>query len=320
MKVLAWHVHGSWMNAFVRGPHTYVLPTLPEGGPWGLGRAGRPWPDNVVEAGEAELADTDVDIVVLQRPEEIERAERLLGRKPGRDVPAVFVEHNTPLGNVPDTRHPLADQSEIPIVHVTHFNQLCWDSGQAPVMVIPHGVPDPGEQYTGSVERAAVVINEPVRRGRRTGTDLLPAFSRAAPLDVFGMGLDGLGDHLGLGPDRLRPVGDLPMGDLHRELASRRLYLHTARWTSLGLSLLEAMLLGMPVVALATTEAAVTVPKQAGFAATDVGALTTAVRELIADPELARSAGKAAREHALANHGLDAFLHNWETLFGRVVA
>ena len=37
-------------------------------------------------------------------------------------------------------------------------------------------------------------------------------------------------------------------------MARRRLYLHPVRWTSLGLSLLEAMHLGMPVVALATTE------------------------------------------------------------------
>ncbi|MBN6038379.1 glycosyltransferase [Amycolatopsis sp. 195334CR] len=320
MKVLAWHVHGSWMDAFVRGRHTYVLPVRPEGGPWGLGRADRPWPDNVVEADEAELADSELDLVVLQRPEEIERAERLLGRRPGRDVPAVFVEHNTPLGGVPDTRHPLADQSEIPIVHVTHFNQLIWDSGQAPVMVIPHGVPDPGEQYTGATERAAVVINEPRRRGRRTGTDLLPAFCRAAPVDLFGMGLAGINEHTGVDGERLRPIGDLPLADLHRELATRRLYLHTARWTSLGLSLIEAMHLGMPVVALATTEAAVTVPKEAGFVATDVGALTTAIRQLIDDPGLARAAGKAAREHALAHHGLEAFLHNWDTLFGRLMA
>ncbi|MFI6028216.1 glycosyltransferase [Amycolatopsis magusensis] len=320
MKVLAWHVHGSWMNAFVRGQHTYLLPKLAEAGPWGLGRAGRPWPDNVLDVDADELGDTEVDIVVLQRPEEIDRAEKLLGRRPGRDVPAVFVEHNTPLGDVPDSRHPLAGQSDIPVVHVTHFNQLVWDTGDAPVMVIPHGVPDPGELYTGTEERAAVVINEPIRRGRRTGTDLLPAFCRAAPVDVFGMGLDGLNEHTGVAGDRLRPIGDLPLGDLHRELASRRLYLHTARWTSLGLSLLEAMHLGMPVVALATTEAAVTVPQEAGLVATDVGALTTMIRRLIEDPDLARSAGKAAREHALATHGLEAFLRNWDTLFGRVMA
>ena len=51
---------------------------------------------------------------------------------------------------------------------------------------------------------------------------------------------------------------------MHAELARRRAYLHLCRWTSLGLSLIEAMAIGMPVVALATTEAVVAVPPDAG--------------------------------------------------------
>ena len=47
-------------------------------------------------------------------------------------------------------------------------------------------------------------------------------------------------------------------------MARRRVYLHPVRWTSLGLSLIEAMHLGMPVVALDTTEAAEAVPPEAG--------------------------------------------------------
>ena len=42
-----------------------------------------------------------------------------------------------------------------------------------------------------------MVINEPVRRWRVTGTDLLPRFAEIAPLDVFGMEVAGLADHLG---------------------------------------------------------------------------------------------------------------------------
>ena len=29
---------------------------------------------------------------------------------PGRDLPAIFLEHNTPKTDVPSTRHPLADE------------------------------------------------------------------------------------------------------------------------------------------------------------------------------------------------------------------
>ena len=37
MKVLAWHVHGSWMTSFVSGPDSYLLPVLPGRGPDGRG-------------------------------------------------------------------------------------------------------------------------------------------------------------------------------------------------------------------------------------------------------------------------------------------
>jgi hypothetical protein len=265
------------------------------------------------------LAGTDVDLVVLQRPGEIKLAEDWLGRRLGRDVPAVYVEHNTPRRDVPVTRHPLAGRSDIPVVQVTYFNALMWDCGRAPTQVIEHGVVDPGERYTGRLGRAAVVINEPVRRWRVTGTDLLPVFARVMPLDVFGMGLDGLTRTTGVNAGRLATVGDLDSERLATEMADRRLYLHTARWTSLGLSLIEAMHLGMPVVAVASTEVARAVPPEAGAVSADMDELTEAVRDLVEEPETARRMGKCAREFALRHYGLDAFLRNWQLVFDRMV-
>ena len=319
MRILLWHVHGSWTDAFVHGPHEYLLPTLPEGGPWGLGRADRDWPDSVREVHPDRLAQEDVDVVVLQRPEELTRAHELLGRRPGEEIPAVYVEHNTPRGDVPNTVHPLAAQDAIPIAHVTHFNDLMWDSGGAPTAVIEHGIRDPGAQYTGELARLAVVSNEPVRRWRVTGTDLLPGFARVGPLDVFGMGGEGLPEATGLPPERLGVLGDLDRSELHRQLARRRVYLHPVRWTSLGLSLLEAMHLGMPVVALATTEALRAVPPEAGVLSTDVAELRRAAARLLADPQEAARRGAAGRAHALQKYGLGRFLADWDALLHRHV-
>ncbi|WP_028661811.1 glycosyltransferase [Saccharomonospora saliphila] len=313
MRLLLWHVHGSWTTAFVRGGHTYLLPTVDDRGPWGRGRCGRDWPDTAVEVPHTRLRDAEVDAVVLQRPEELDLAERWLGRRPGRDVPAVYVEHNTPREHAATSRHPLADRTDIPIVHVTHFNELMWDNGDAPTVVIDHGVVDPGHHYTGELARAAVLINEPVRRNRIVGADLLGAFGRVAPVDLYGMGLEGVTT------PGVRCVGDLPQERLHEHMARRRVYVHTARWTSLGLSLIEAMHLGMPVVAVASTEAATAVPEDAGVVSTDLARLTSAVETLCAQPEFAARLGKAAREHALAHFGLDTFLHRWDALFDRLL-
>ena len=52
-----------------------------------------------------------------------------------------------------------------------------WDCGRAPTMVIEHGIPDPGHRYTGGIDRLAAVVNEPVRRWRVAGTDLLLAMA-----------------------------------------------------------------------------------------------------------------------------------------------
>lgn len=318
MRILLWHVHGSWTDAFVRGTHEYLLPVLPGQGPWGLGRAGRPWPSSVREVQLDKLDADSVDAVVLQRPEELAEVTRVLGRTPGRDLPAAYVEHNTPRGDVPNSVHPLADQRNIPVVHVTHFNDLFWDSGSAPTVVIEHGIPDPGRTYTGEIPELAAVVNEPVRRGRTAGTDLLGRFAEAAPLRIFGMGAHGLSGAAGIPAPRLTVRGDLPMGELHQEMSRCRVYLHPFRWTSLGLALLEAMHLGMPVVVLATTEAVRAVPPEAGAISTSVDELVRSARFLIDNPQEARSRGGIAREAALERYGLPAFLAAWDSLLGEL--
>lgn len=313
MRILLWHVHGSWTDAFVRGRHEYLLPVLPDAGAWGLGRGGRDWP-NATEVVLADLDPDSVDAVVLQRPEEIAEVQRVLGRTPGADLPAVYLEHNTPKGDVPFTRHPLAEQRDIPIVHVTYFNDLFWDSGEARTTVVEHGIADPGYLYTGDDEALAVVVNEPVRRGRVTGTDLLPRFAETAPLRVFGMGGAELPAAVGLPEDRLTVRGDLPTARLHAELAACRAYLHPLRWTSLGLALLEAMHLGMPVLVLDTTEASRAVPPEAGVVSNNLAELQRCATLLMKDPEEARRRGLAAREAALGRYGLARFLSDWDTI------
>ncbi len=309
MRIFLWHVHGSWTTAFVHGRHEYLIPVLPDRGPDGLGRAQTyTWPDRAVEVTPEEAAEAEVDVVILQRPQELEGlAERWLGgRRPGRDVPAIYVEHNAPQGRIAEMRHPAADRPDLMLVHVTHFNYLFWDAGSTPTRVVEHGIVDPGYRYTGELGRAAVVINEAKRRWRVTGTDLLPCLGAEVPLDLFGMKTEPLGGE------------DLPQAALHDEMARRRVYLHPIRWTSLGLSLLEAMHLGMPVVALATTEVPEAVPLEAGVVSTRVDVLKRALRLFVNDPDEARSAGKAARAAALSRYGLDRFLSDWDEILMEV--
>ncbi|MFI7428835.1 glycosyltransferase [Micromonospora sp. NPDC049836] len=318
MNVLLWHVHGSWTTSFVHGRHRYLVPVTPDRGPYGLGRARTyAWPDSAVEVTPEELRTAQVDLVILQRPEELELAERWLGRRPGRDLPAIYVEHNTPKGDVPNTRHPMADRDDLLLTHVTAFNELFWDNGGTRTTVVEHGVVAPAVEWTGELDRLAVVTNEPVRRWRVTGTDLMPRFAAVAPLDVFGMGVAGLPEALAAaGAPGLPVTGheDLPQDRMHAEVARRRAYLHLCRWTSLGLSLIEAMTMGMPVIALATTEAVEAVPPGAGVLSTRMDTLVEAAHWLAADRDAAYRLGARAREVAKERYGLDRFLADWDRL------
>jgi glycosyltransferase involved in cell wall biosynthesis len=312
MRILLWHVHGSWTTALVQGEHTYVLPVLPDRSENGRGRAETwDWPDSAVDVTPEEAEEAEVDVVILQRPHELHGlAEQWLGgRVPGVDLPAVYLEHNAPQGRIADMVHPAADRPDLTLVHVTHFNDLFWDSGSTPTRVIEHGVVDPGYRYLGELPRAAVAINEAGRRGRVTGTDLVGRFADRVPLDLFGIGAGSLG-----GTENLRQE------ELHDELARRRVYLHPIRWTSLGLSLIEAMHIGMPVVALATTEAPEAVPPEAGVISTRVETLADAACRYVADRDIAREAGLAARKAALERYGLKRFLADWDELLAEVVA
>ena len=300
MNILLWHVHGSWTTSFVQGKHRYLIPVNAERDAWGRGRAQTfDWP---ASAEEVALDDVrDVDLVVLQRPEELDRVAHL-------DVPKIYVEHNTPKGDVPNTRHPMADRDDLVVAHVTHFNDLFWDVGGTRTTVIEHGIVEPAARWTGELDRFAVVTNEPVRRGRVTGTDLFGRFAAVAPLDVFGMGVAGLQS------ERITAHDDPPQAQMHGLVAQRRAYLHLCRWTSLGLSLIEAMQMGMPVLALATTEAIAAVPPDAGVLSTRVDTLVEAAQWLIDEPEQARRLGARARQVALARYGLDRFLADWDRL------
>jgi hypothetical protein len=314
VRILMWDVHGGYTDSLVAGTHDYLFLRRDKSGRGGLARYGNSAPNNAYEVTADELHDQPPHLVLLQRLEEIELCAEHLGRRPGRDLPAIFLEHNTPKTDVPLTRHPLADAPSVLVVHVTHFNQLFWDCGRTRTRVIEHGVADPGLRYTGRLPRLAFVVNEPVRRWRVTGTDLLTNFADF-DVDAYGIDADLLPEAMRPAHQRVSFAGNLKPNQLYEAMAERRVYLHLNRWTSLGLSLIQAMLLGMPVVVLDATEASRAVPDAAGARSSDITELVTAARRLLADPTEAQRRGLIARHAALERYGLPRFLHDWDLAF-----
>lgn len=255
------------------------------------------------------MSDLDVDVVLTQsvRNWAVDRYEILSPDQLA--LPRVHLEHDPPQGHPTDTRHPV-DDPEALLVHVTAFNQLMWDSGATPTLVIEHGVNAPGIRATGELERGLVVVNHLARRGRRLGLDVFERVRQEVPLDLVGMGTSELGG-----------VGEVPRDELAAFSAPYRFFFHPIRYTSLGLALCEAMMLGLPVVGLATTELATVIDDgRSGYVHTDPEVLVARMRDLLADPDLARTLGDEARRVAERRFGLERFAAEWDDTLRQVAA
>ncbi|MFL5760999.1 MAG: glycosyltransferase [Thermomicrobiales bacterium] len=305
LKILIWHIHGSYLNALCRIEHDWYLPIKP-GAPEGYGgRAGYDLPPWVHEVPDSFVQDLDLDLVIYQTPRNLhDDAAEILGERQ-RTLPAIYLEHNIPRPHPVDSRHPVADR-DLLLVHVTHFNRLMWDSGTTPVRVIEHSVAiDPTICYNGETPRGITIVNGLCRRGRLTGCDLFLQARERVPLDLVGMESEEIGG-----------LGDIPYRSLHRRVADYRFLFSPIRYTSLPLAVIEAMTIGCPIVALATTELPTVIENGVnGYVSCDLDALVEGMRKLLADPDHARRLGQNARELARRRFGFARFARDWHATF-----
>lgn len=107
--------------------------------------------------------------------------------------------------------------------------------------------------------------------------------------------------------DRVRFLGEIPWIDVVRHYQSLDLFIAPARWEGFGLTPLEAMACGVPVIASRVGAFESIVPPQAGSLVTtgDAMALTTAIAAWIDNPALRISGGAAARTHVLAHFRIE---------------
>jgi glycosyltransferase involved in cell wall biosynthesis len=306
LTILTWHVHGSYLAALGHTGHDIVVPVKP-GRParYGGRPADAPWPATIREVPAEAARDLDVDLVLFQHPLNWtqDRDEALSVAQ--REGPRVYVEHDPPRVHPTDTVHPV-DDPDVLIVQVTAFNALMWDTGPNRVRVVEHGVAVPADlAWTGDLERGLVVVNDLATRGRRLGADLVERARRSLPIDLAGLRSEALG---GLGP--------IAHDELLRRQTAYRFVFHPARYTSFGMAVCEAMLLGQPVVALATTEMpTVIVDGVNGFAHTDPAVLEAAMRALLDDRALAARIGAAGRETARDRFSIERFARDWNRVF-----
>jgi glycosyltransferase involved in cell wall biosynthesis len=284
-------------------PHDFYLVVDDEKTTHHSGRSGTlPWGDNVHEAHVDRIREMAFDVILYQSIDGwTEDRERLLSPAQQR-LPRVYIEHDPPQQHPTDTRHWVDDPGAL-LVHVTHFNALMWDSGRTPTRVIEHGIqPLSDARYTGEIERALVVVNNLDLRGRRLGIDVFRQVEKEVPLTLVGMGAE-----------RIVPgAAEVRNHLLPDTMARHRVFFNPIRYTSLGLAIIEAMMVGMPIVGLGTTELVTVIRNgENGFVDTRVDALVDTTRRLLKDPAEARRLGEAARRTANERFHIDRFVADW---------
>lgn len=339
LNVLTWHTHGSYLYYLSHAPHEFHVLQKPGRPPGYGGRCGPfPFGPNVHDLPAEQARERRFDCILFQEDHHWLRDQYELLTPAQRALPRIYLEHDppgfAPAGSAPaagpvgsaattgtawptDVRH-LVDDPGVLLVHVTPFNRLMWDSGHTPTRVIEHGVAvHPAVRWHGEFARGLTVTNHLSRRGRRMGADL---FLR---LRDGGAGSDG-GDPLpldlvGMGASELGGLGEIDHPALPPFMAAYRFLFSPVRYSSLSLGVIEAMTIGMPVVALATAEMATVIEHGvSGFAVTDADALAAPMRALLRDAGLAQQLGEAGRRRARERFSIERFCADWDAALRQV--
>jgi len=305
LNIFTWHIHGSYLYYLSQGNYNLYIPVNDKRneGYYGRGKT-FPFGPHVIEVPAEEVRNLSFDCILFQSEQNFLTDQYEVLSEAQRKLPAVYVEHNTPVGHPVNTLHVMNDP-EVVLVHVTHFNKLMWNHAVPMVQVIEHGVNDPAARYSGELEKGIVVVNHIKERGRIAGWDVLEEVRKKIPLDLVGMGSERYGG-----------LGEVLHPQLPAFTARYRFFFNPMRYTSFGLAVCEAMMMGMPIVALGTTEyAAVLKDGYTGFVNTNLDKLIGGMQALLNDPALARRQGQHAMAMALDQFNIHRFVKEWESVF-----
>lgn len=309
LRILTWHVHGNYLYYLSQVPHDFYLVRDEARSTHRSGRSGTlPWGANVHEAPVERIRDMPFDVVLYQSRAEWDSDREQLLSPAQRALPRIYIEHDPPQQSPTDTPHWVQDSGAL-LVHVTPFNALMWDSGVTPTRVIEHGIkPLAHARYGGQLARGITVVNNMQRRGRRLGLDVYRDAARAVPLDLVGMGSAQIGG-----------LGEVDNAALPHTMAAYRFFFNPIRYTSLGLAIIEAMMVGLPVVGLATTELASVIRSgHSGYVDTRPDRLVQVMQMLLRDPATAREWGEAGRRLANERFHIERFVADWLDAFASV--
>lgn len=305
LSIFTWHIHGTYLYYLSKGNYTIYIPVTKdkEEGYYGRGET-FPFGNNVVEVPAEEVKNIHFDCILFQTNKNWLSDQYEILSEEQRRLPKIYLEHDPPSHHPTDTKHVVTDP-EVVMVHVTHFNKLMWNNNSKIIKVIDHGVVESHTTYTGELEKGIVVVNNLHQRGRKLGADIFEEVRKHIPLDLVGMNTEKYGG-----------LGEVLHPELPEFISKYRFFFNPIRYTSLGLAVIEAMMAGLPVVALATTEYSTMIKNyETGFISTDVDFLIHKMQLLLVNKDWSHEIGAHGKKYAVERFNLDRFIDEWKETF-----
>ena len=309
LRILTWPTHGDYLHSLGYLPHTFhVITNAARSVHHKQERLQWDWQPNIHAITADAVRSAQFDCILFQHTAHYLEDQYLYLSEAQRRLPRIFIEHGAPFAHPCDSRHPLDDPNVL-LVHRSPFNQLMWDSGRQSTVVIEPGVAIPSEvRYGGERDSGLVIANRLHVRGRAAGADIFEQLARELPLQLIGCDAQ---DHGG--------TATMSRAQLRILAAEFRFLFNPMRYSSLRLPVIEAMMIGMPVIGLATAEMASVIQNGiSGYVDTDVGRLAVHMRELLRDPHYAFALGRGAQRRASERFGIHRFMAEWNAVLQQV--
>lgn len=305
-KIFTWNVHGNYLYYLSHAQAQFFIPYNASRSERFYGKKGLLMERaNISEIPFSEVKNYDFDLILFQHEKNYKVDQFQILSQKQRQLPKIYLDHEPPRSNPTGEKHFIKDKN-ILLVFVTAFNKLMWDYGKNTALIVDHGVIVPDKiGYKGDLNKGVVVINNLKDRGRRLGLDIFLKTKKEIPLDLIGMGSEKLGG-----------LGELKGEELLEKISHYRFLFNPIRYTSLGLSVIEAMMIGLPIVGLATTEVTTVIQNDhSGYIDTNEDHLIAAMKYLLSFPQKAKVMGAQAKNCALKRFNINRFASEWESIF-----
>src|SRR4051812_25572934 len=107
LRILTWHVHGSYLYYLTQAPHEFYLPSKPERSMGYVGKWGHiPWGDNVHDVPVEQLREMSFDCVLYQHRDHYFKDQYQWLSEEQRRLPRIYLEHEPPQDHPVQMRHP----------------------------------------------------------------------------------------------------------------------------------------------------------------------------------------------------------------------